>query len=264
MNQVAVVNQPAWSPEQIALVKRTICKDATDDELKLFMHVCERTGLDPFARQIYATKRQNYKTGESQMVVQTSIDGFRLAASRSNAYAGSDDPVLDDEKKPNKATVTVYKMVQGQRCAFTASARWGEYYPGPKLGFMWDKMPCVMLGKVAEALALRKAFPADLSGVYAKEEMDQAENEGQRVAPNQPGPNDGVRLPTRSAYQFPDGKFNRKYIDEISIPELESWCDWWDEQKANGKPLRPGLAEQIEISREHIKAHKEFHQEEQG
>jgi phage recombination protein Bet len=169
------VTHAALTPEQVELLKRTICKDATNDELKLFLHVCQRTGLDPFARQIYAVKRTDNQTNEKKMVIQTSIDGFRLAASRSGKYAGSDDPVLDDEDQPSRATVTVYKMVQGQRCAFTATARWKEYYPGEKVGFMWRKMPCVMLSKVAEALALRKAFPADLSGVYAKEEMDQAE-----------------------------------------------------------------------------------------
>lgn len=164
------------SSDQVELLKRTICRGATDDEMKLFMHVCQRTGLDPFARQIYAVKRNDNASGTSNMVIQTSIDGFRLAASRSGEYAGSDDPIIDDETQPRKATVTVYKMVQGQRCAFTATARWKEYYPGDdKKGFMWRKMPCVMLSKVAEALALRKAFPADLSGVYAKEEMDQAE-----------------------------------------------------------------------------------------
>jgi len=166
----------SFTPEQKELLKRTICEGATDDELKLFMHVCKRSGLDPFARQIYAVKRNDGDNGKQRMTIQTSIDGFRLAASRSGEYAGSDDAVFDNEENPKKATVTVYRMVSGQRCPFTATARWSEYFPGDKKGFMWKKMPHVMLAKVAEALALRKAFPADLSGVYAKEEMDQADN----------------------------------------------------------------------------------------
>ncbi len=47
----------AWNREQIELVKRTVCKGASDDELLLFQHVAERSGLDPFARQIHAVKR---------------------------------------------------------------------------------------------------------------------------------------------------------------------------------------------------------------
>jgi hypothetical protein len=73
--------------------------------------------------------------------------------------------------------VTVYKMIAGQRCPFTATARWDQYYPGDSQGFMWRKMPHLMLGKCAEGLALRKAFPAELAGAYVKEEMDQAHAE---------------------------------------------------------------------------------------
>lgn len=151
--------------EQTDLIRRLICKDATDDELKLFLHFCNRTGLDPLARQIYAVRRSG------RMVIQTGIDGYRLIADRTGAYAGNDDPVFDDEAKPTKATVTVWKVVAGVRYPFTASARMAQYRPPAGQDAMWSKMPHVMLGKVAEALALRKAFPADLSGVYVEEEM---------------------------------------------------------------------------------------------
>jgi phage recombination protein Bet len=162
-----------WTSEEIQVLKDTVCKGLTDAELKVFAYAVRRTGLDPFMRQLYAVKRKN-KDGTFSMTIQTGIDGYRLTADRTGLYAGSDDPVLDNEETPNKAVVTVYKMVQGVRCPFTASARWNEYYPGQAQGFMWDKMPCLMLGKVAEALALRKAFPAELSGIYTTEEMDQA------------------------------------------------------------------------------------------
>lgn len=220
MNSGTAVVPQAMTPEQVALLKRTICRDATDDELKLFMHVCQRTGLDPFARQIYAVKRLDKKTGKATMVVQTSIDGFRLAASRSGTYAGSDDPIFDNEDEPNRATVTVYKMVQGQRCPFTATARWKEYYPGQAQGFMWDKMPCVMLAKVAEALALRKAFPADLSGVYAKEEMDQAENGSISVKPENPAPTDGVQ---EEGVVIPYGPLAKQYVHKADPAKLRAY-----------------------------------------
>jgi hypothetical protein len=90
---------------------------------------------------------------------------------------------------PYKASVTVYKMVSGQRCAFSASALWDEYCQLAKDGkptVMWQKMPYLMLAKCAEALALRKAFPAELSGVYTHEEMMQADTEAKAVESQPP------------------------------------------------------------------------------
>lgn len=78
-----------------------------------------------------------------------------------------------------KATVTVYKLMGGMKCPFTASARWEEYCPFPPNDNMWRKMPYNQLAKCAEALALRKAFPAELSALRTDEEMAQAGNEPQ-------------------------------------------------------------------------------------
>lgn len=164
-------NQMAAWEAKIDLIKQTVANGATNVELELFFHQARRTGLDPLAKQIYFVKRQGKGT------IQVGIDGFRLIADRTGAYAGSDEIVYGplEGKYPSFASVTVYKFVQGMRCPFTATARWAEYYPGDQQGHMWRKMPHTMLGKCAEALALRKAFPADLSGLYITEEMDQAE-----------------------------------------------------------------------------------------
>ena len=154
--------------EQVDLVKRTVAKGASDDELALFVHVANKAGLDPFARQVYAIKRGG------AMTIQTGIDGFRLIAARTGLHAGTDEAVFEEDEngRPIKASVTVWKMVGGQRVPFAASARMSEYNAGQGL---WTKMPFAMLSKCAEALALRKAFPADLSGLYTAEEMDQAD-----------------------------------------------------------------------------------------
>ena len=166
-----------FSQEQVALITRTVAKGATADELALFLIVANKTGLDPFSKQIHFVKRKaKQKDGSYQEVgaIQTGIDGYRAVAERSGGYAGSDEPIYDTEeaKRPNKATVTVYKIIQGVRCPFTASARWVEYCPPTPMDFMWNKMPYLMLGKTAEALALRKAFPNDLSGIYVDTEME--------------------------------------------------------------------------------------------
>lgn len=167
-----------WTATEQELIKKQIAPNCTDLELALFAKVCQRTGLDPFARQIYAIKRGS--GDHAKMTIQTGIDGYRLAAARSNAYAGSDDIEYDTEdgEHPNWARATVYRLVQGQRVPFAAKARWAEYcqkYDG-KPSDMWQKFPYLMLGKCAEALALRKAFPAELSGMYTDEEMTQADN----------------------------------------------------------------------------------------
>lgn len=170
------------SREQVELVKDTIAREQnlTDNELRLLLYTATRLGLDPLAKQIYAVRRKG------KIVIQTGIDGFRAIAARTGEYAGSDDAVFDDEAKPKKATVTVYRLVGGQRCPFTASARWDQYYPGEDLGFLWRKMPHVMLGKCAEGLALRKAFPAQLSGLYTDDEMAQAGPPEELPAPTVP------------------------------------------------------------------------------
>ena len=168
-----------FDDSKVGLIKRTIAQDATDDELALFLHQAQRTGLDPLARQIYF---QKYKTKNGpQIAIITGIDGYRLVAVRTGLYAGNDAPEFEGRINyqgndvPAKASVTVYRIVGNRRCAFTSSVYWNEYCPNPPKDYQWKKMPHVMLAKCAEAAALRKAFPADLSGVYTREEMGQAD-----------------------------------------------------------------------------------------
>jgi phage recombination protein Bet len=159
--------------EKLDLVREMCAKDATPVELELYLYQARRTGLDPLARQIYFVKRKGKGT------IQTGIDGYRLVADRTGKYAGNDDYEFDDpEKQPKWAKARVWKIVDGQRCPFEATARWSQYAPDPgPAAWAWAKMPHVMLGKCAEALALRKAFPAELSGMYTAEEMAQADRE---------------------------------------------------------------------------------------
>jgi len=175
---LAVLDRPAqgFTTEQIALIKTQIAKGASDSELALFLAQCQRTGLDPFSRQIYWISRGG--RGSTQV----SIDGFRVIAERSGEMDGqevawcAEDGVWRDvwleAKAPMAARVMVYR--KGCTHAFPGIALWSEYAQSSP---MWTKMKANQLAKCAEALALRKAFPHQLSGLYTPDEMAQTDRQ---------------------------------------------------------------------------------------
>jgi phage recombination protein Bet len=165
-----------WTPEQTQLISTTIAPGCSNDELRLFAYACQRTGLDPFSKQIYAIKRGG------KMTIQAGIDGLRAIAERTGQLDGSitewcgEDGQWTDvwlgSKPPAAAKTTIWR--KGASHPFTGVARFADYNAGQGL---WSKMGAAMIAKCSEALALRKAFPADMSGVYSTDEMQQAEVE---------------------------------------------------------------------------------------
>jgi phage recombination protein Bet len=167
-------NLTTWTPEQTQLISSTIAPGCSGDELKLFAYACQRTGLDPFSKQIYAIKRGG------KMTIQAGIDGLRAIAERTGQLDGSEtywcgaDGAWQDvwlgNTPPAAAKTIIYR--KGSAHAFIGVARFADYNAGQGL---WSKMPAAMIAKCSEALALRKSFPANLSGVYTTDEMEQAE-----------------------------------------------------------------------------------------
>ena len=171
VERAAGTDLEAYSTEKMDLLRRTVAKDCTNDEFDMFATQCRRTGLDPFARQIYPLKIQG------RVNFQTSIDGFRLIAERSGKYRGQLGPMWADKDgawydvwlkdgPPAAAKVGVLREDFAEPCwavaTYTSYGRQTE---------IWKKMPDLMLAKCAESLALRKAFPQELSGLYTADEM---------------------------------------------------------------------------------------------
>lgn len=181
--EVTTTTRPAitqWDTDYRRLVMNTILRpkerEATGAELALFAEQCVRTGLNPFLKQIYGIYRFDKRAGREVMTIQTGIDGFRLLASRNPRYngqtpvewCGSDGAWTDvwlQKGNPAAARVGVYLARAPQ--AIYAVALWSEYKQSSP---MWSSMPANQLAKCAEALALRKACPAELSGLTTSDE----------------------------------------------------------------------------------------------
>lgn len=223
-----------FNQEQKDLIKNTLCKGASDSEIALFLAQCKRTGLDPFTRQIYLMERRS-KDQSGQWVttrqVQSSIDGFRIIAERSGHYAGQVGPywcgtdgkwvdVWLDRKPPIAAKVGVYKTTFKE--PLWGVAKYNSYVQtknGGEPNVMWSKMPDLMLAKCAEALALRKAFPNDMSGIYTTDEMGQASNERDVSTPKNHAPQKAIESPKYEEPPLPE----EPPIEDIDAHLEDDW-----------------------------------------
>lgn len=192
-----------YTPEQMSLIRRTVAVDTTPDEFNMFIEIARRAGLDPFRKQLYCLVYNKDKPDKRKVAFITGIDGFRAMAARNGDYRPDDaepaferdEAVRDPEINPQgfvKATVKAFKRHGGEWHPVVGVAYWNEFAPLKEIWAEppgggkrqptgrfeidkkgnWFRMPHVMLAKCAEAQALRKGWPEDLSGIHSTEEME--------------------------------------------------------------------------------------------
>jgi len=149
------------NPATIKTLKETVAKGATDAEFAMFAGIAQSTGLNPFKREIWFIKTQN---GQVQMM--TGVNGYYAIANSHPQFDGLEVETIEESGKLVKVIAKAYRKDRSRPTV--AEAYFSEY---AKQYGNWKTMPRLMLSKCAESLALRKAFPQELGGLYTKEEM---------------------------------------------------------------------------------------------
>lgn len=230
--------------ETVNLIKEQVARGASDAELSLFLYTASRTGLDPLARQIYCIKRWDSSLSKEVMSVQVSIDGYRLIADRTGRYAPGRAPTFEYDNAGHLISATAYvmKYVRGTWHEVAATAYFEEYVQRKRDGgpmALWATKPRVMLSKVAEALALRRAFPAELSGVYTSDEMGDEPRSMAVISRPEPRPHDTMTGEVLDAPALP----------EPEPPRLEAPPDRGPAVPHSDAPANPNTLLQVVNSR---------------
>jgi len=185
-----------WKDNELRLTWNNQPAAMPPDDFMRMMYIAAKRGLDPLLRQVYATCRFSKKEQKYLTTIEATIDGFRLACDLTGEVLGMSEPrfAYAQDGSLLSCSITLYR----NNCpnGFTATAFLAEYIQTDFNGNaveMWRKMPHAMLAKCCEALVRRMAFPAALSGIYAKEEMMQADSE----VPAQ------IALPTATVAEIP-------------------------------------------------------------
>lgn len=243
-----------FTESQLDLIKKTVAKGATNDELKLFLYRAKQLDLDPFKPgRIYCVK---YRDNPATIIV--GIDGFREKAAKTGLHVGTKRGVLKDEKgKLIGGWCEVYRKDWKEPVREEISL--AEYNLGRA---NWLTMPETMVKKVAEAAALRIAFPTELGGVYIQEEEDKiAENAlVSAVKAEQPTIEDGI---IDDRYKFPHGwkdpigkLIGGKLLGELDLDTLKKMHETIqvkaDEKAGKGVAIPKSWTEFLAATEKHI------------
>jgi phage recombination protein Bet len=168
----------SFTDEEKEILRKTVCKKANDDEFKVFLHVAETYGLDPFNKELFFWKDKKDRT-----TIMCSRDGYLSIANRHEAFDGLVSDVVranDDFKRTTTGIEHKYGSDRGNIVgAFALVYRKDREYPvyvfapyDEYNGYnsVWNRYPSAMILKVAESMALKRAF--SVSGLVSQEEMN--------------------------------------------------------------------------------------------
>lgn len=171
-----------------AIVKQYLVSgggNVTDQEVGLFLKICEAQKLNPFIRESYLVKY-----GNSPASIIVGKDAFTKRAEGNPNYKGQKSGIIvvNLKKELEYREGTFYlkdreELVGGwARVSFKdnkddvfSSVSLDEYIGKKKDGTInsqWATKPATMIKKVALVQALRDAFPSALGQLYIQDEMD--------------------------------------------------------------------------------------------
>ncbi|MFI2216559.1 recombinase RecT [Rhodococcus sp. NPDC019627] len=203
-------DQASFTEAQLSVLRQLGVENAPAGDIDLFFHQAKRTGLDPFAKQIYMigrrTNQKKFDDASRKWVdnwvtvytIQTGIDGYRVLGHRTARARGDELEVMaplwrgrdtgwDDVWLGNgpPAAAKVCIVVNGMK--YVATALYSEYVQTSGSGdnvrpnSMWRKMPANQLAKCAEAAAWRLAYPSDFSGMVLEDAVQVIDEHGALV-----------------------------------------------------------------------------------
>jgi phage recombination protein Bet len=194
MNAIAKTSAPQTlaitDDEAIRVLQNSLYPGARPESIRLVLAWCRATGRDPMKKPIHIVPMyvRDAVTGKGEMrdVLMPGIGTYRSDAASSGQYAGKDEPEFGPDTTrefdgmrvtfPLWCRVTVRRFVHGDARLFTAKELWVENYATGKekkgVNDMWRKRPYGQLAKVAEAQALRMAFPDETGSTNTQEEME--------------------------------------------------------------------------------------------
>ena len=242
MSNELALQDDMFSDARVQMIRDQVAKGAPDFIFAAMIDIAKRRRLDPLAKQISLIK-----FGGTWTII-TTIDGYRALAEQTGQYAGQDAPIFTyadpptmtnaKKKAPESATITVHKMLNGMVLPFSATVYWEEYSTGTN---NWSSMPRTMLAKVAESHALRKAFPAVMSGLYTSEEMDQAvegtareviEHVNRQTGEIHNAPQRPAQAPPRALPAKPAHPTDKPHVPPKNVPYYDALKDPMPEARA--------------------------------